>query len=163
MTKANESFSAFLDGEASELDVQRMLKALDENPELLNEWHDLSKVQAGLQNEVIVDVAVDMAELPGTEQVTVPSRKGLRLMQGGIAAAVAVVAITTMNLTTTQIEEPVVAQTVIEVEEMTPALAQQQFEAQQRLDMFLKEHAEQASFTTGHVVVPSQLEWIESE
>jgi sigma-E factor negative regulatory protein RseA len=84
-------------------------------------------------------------------------------LQGGIAAAVAVIAITTVNLTSTELETPEVAQTTVEVQEVTPALAQQQFEAQQRLDLFLKEHAEQASFTTGHVVVPSDLEWIESE
>jgi sigma-E factor negative regulatory protein RseA len=163
MTKANESFSAFLDGEASEIDVQRMLKALDENPDLMNEWHDLSKVQAGLQNDVVVDVALDMAEVPATGNIVDAPKKGFRLLQGGIAAAVAVIAITTVNLTSTELETPEVAQTTVEVQEVTPALAQQQFEAQQRLDLFLKEHAEQASFTTGHVVVPSDLEWIESE
>ena len=62
MNKANESFSAFLDGEANELDVQRMLKALDESPETLSNWHQLSRVQATLQNEVVVDTALELTD-----------------------------------------------------------------------------------------------------
>lgn len=51
--KANESFSAFLDGEASELDIQRLLKAMDENPKAMNDWQGLSQAQAIAQGDVI--------------------------------------------------------------------------------------------------------------
>ena len=54
MNKVNESFSAFIDGEASELDIQRLLKAMDETPSVIQDWHGLSKVQASMQNDVLV-------------------------------------------------------------------------------------------------------------
>ena len=84
-------------------------------------------------------------------------------MQSGIAAAVALVVVTTVNLVHVEQQVPAVATTVTTVQtESSVSLAQQQFEAQQRLDLFLREHAEQASFTTGHAVVPAELEWEEA-
>ena len=169
MNKANESFSAFLDGEANELDIQRMLKALDDAPETLTNWHQMSKVQAGLQNNVMVDTALELTDADLQPVATPKSVFGFRLMQGGIAAAVAVVVVTTANFVKFDPQlSPSVATAVVTTDvvtinvEPTVSLAQQQFEAQQRLDLFLREHAEQASFTTGHAVVPAQLEWEEA-
>ena len=166
MNKANESFSAFLDGEANELDVQRMLKALDEAPESLTRWHELSKVHASMHDEVVVDTALELTDADLQAELSNKPRLKFRLFQGGIAAAVAMVVVTTVNVVnveqaTTQVadaEAPAVTVTT-----QTPVvLNQQQFEAQQRLDLFMREHAEQASFTTGHVVVPAELEWEEA-
>jgi sigma-E factor negative regulatory protein RseA len=163
MNKANESFSAFLDGEASELDVRRMLKALDDSPAVLGEWHGLSKVQASLQQDVLVDTAL---EFTGTDEVFETRKtKGFsfRLLQGGIAAAVAIVVVTTANFTSVNEVSPVVAEITVDPTQDSPSLAQQHFEVQQRLELFMREHAEQASFTTGHVVIPSELEWVEGD
>lgn len=162
MNKANESFSAFLDGEATELDIQRMLKAMEESPESVQQWHELSKTQAVLQDEIVVNTALDFVEEAHEPVQLKTSSWRARVFQGGIAAAVAVVFVTTVNvnLATSTNETPVVVQ--VETAPDNSALAQQQFEAQQRLDLFLKEHAEQASFTTGHAVVPSDLEWVEA-
>jgi len=163
MNKANESFSAFLDGEANELDVQRMLKALDESPETLSNWHQLSRVQATLQNEVVVDTALELTDADLQSFVKPKSAYRLRLLQSGIAAAVALVVVTTVTVVHVEQQVPAVATTVTTVQtESSVSLAQQQFEAQQRLDLFLREHAEQASFTTGHAVVPAELEWEEA-
>jgi sigma-E factor negative regulatory protein RseA len=161
MNKANESFSAFLDGEASELDIQRMLKAMEDSPAAVGEWHNLSKVQASLQNEVVVDTALDFTGADEHVKTAKPKGGAFRLLQGGIAAAVAMVVVTTVNLTTQNEVTPNVAEVTVLPSEDAPSLAQQQFEVQQRLELFMREHAEQASFTTGHVVVPSELEWVE--
>ncbi|WP_320821562.1 hypothetical protein [Reinekea sp.] len=162
--KANEAFSAFLDGEASEIDVQRMLKALDEQPALLNQWHGLSKAKAGLQGEVLIDTALKFdAAVPAAPIAVNSTGWALRLQQAGIAAAVAVVVITGARFSLTPEPSPSVIATVVNPERINTALAQQQFEAQLRLDLYLREHAEQASFTTGHVVVPAQLQWVEAQ
>lgn len=162
MNKANESFSAFLDGEATELDIQRMLKAMEDAPESVQAWHELSKTQACLQDDVVVDSALSYVQLPDTHQLPAKTSWQTRIFQGGIAAAVAVVFVTAVNvnLVSNEGNAPVVVQ--VDQAPDNSALAQQQFEAQQRLDLFLKEHAEQASFTTGHAVVPSDLEWVEA-
>ncbi len=165
MMKANETFSAFLDGEASELDVQRMLKALDEQPDLYDQWHDLSRTKAVLQDDVLVDTALNYSPNLKLESTTEkPKGFTLRLYQGGIAAGVALVVVVSANfgLSTTPTSAPIAKVDVIP-EVNSTMLAQQQFEAQQRLDNYLREHAELASFTTGHVVVPSTLEWVEAQ
>ncbi|MDX1341554.1 MAG: sigma-E factor negative regulatory protein [Reinekea sp.] len=165
MTKAHESFSAFLDGEASELDIQRMLKTMSENPEALHQWHDLSKVHAGMQGDVIVDTALEFTDTDIQAPAEKTSRFRFRLMQGGIAAAVAMVVVSVVNLNQPNTPDVEVVKAVVTTGQPSIAgseLAQQQFEAQQRLDLFLREHAEQASFTTGHAVVPADLEWVEA-
>jgi len=162
--KANEAFSAFLDGEASEIDVQRMLKALDEQPALVSQWHGLSKAKAGLQGEVLIDTALTFAAAVPAETRAVSSTGWrFRLQQAGIAAAVALVVITGARYSLTPEPSAPVVATVVAPERINTALAQQQFEAQRRLDQYLREHAEQASFTTGHVVVPAQLQWVEAQ
>ncbi len=167
-TKANESFSAFMDGEASELDVQRMLKAMENEPSVVGHWHDLAKTQAAIQNEPVLERPLIMSvsqPVQEKERKTSGVYSG-RLLQWGLAAAVATVVIAASNVMLTSqsnpIETPVIAVQNQSVEQ-TILLTQQQYEAQQQLEQFLREHAEQAAFTTGHVVVPAPLEWIETE
>lgn len=162
MNKVNESFSAFLDGEASELDIQRLLKAMDEQPEQVSRWHEMTRVKAALQDDTVVDVALDWADVEEKSSEPAKTSGRFRLLQVGIAAAVAMVVVTTVNLSLDSEQAPVVATTEVVTEQNATSLAQQQFEARQQLDLFLKEHAEQASYTTGHVVVPSELNWIEA-
>lgn len=162
MSKANESFSAFLDGEATELDIQRLLKAMDEQPGITQEWHGISKIKASLQGDTLVDTALSAADVSGSMPTEPRPSWHKRLMQGGIAAAVAVVMVSVMRLPAADLSQPDVARlTVAPTESDSAADLQQQFAAQQRLTQFLKTHAEQASFTTGHVVVPAELNWIE--
>lgn len=152
--RVNESFSAFLDGEASEVDIQRMLKALDSDPRLLDEWHRLSRVQAALAGDVLVDIAPQsgIEEPEGKPVESSSSRWRLRLGQGAVAAAVALVVI-------------VGSQWQTDTSEAAPQIAgkpdleasQSHFEAQQRLHSYLRQHAEAASYSSGHAVVPYEL------
>lgn len=163
-TKANESFSAFLDGEASELDIQRMLNELDNNPDALGQWHSLSKVKAVTQGDVAVDVAPEFSSIEPQATVEQPRQKGWkpRLFQGSIAAAVALVVVGSFNLMQQeQSPEIPIVQVDTSVDTNQTLLADQQLEAQERLDFYLREHAEQASFTSGHVIVPTDLNWEE--
>ncbi len=164
--KVDESFSAFLDGEASELDIQRLLKTLDAEPQAFGRWHELSKTQAVLQGDVVVDVAESFAPVQAQEaeqKTIIHWRK--RLFQSGIAAAVALVVVTTVNLSEQKTPDTQVSVVISgqQNEADQALLAQQQFEAQQRLDLYIREHAEQASFTTGHVVIPAQLTFVEAQ
>ncbi len=157
--RVNESFSAFLDGEASEVDIQRMMKALDQNPELLDDWHRLSQVQAAMAGDVIVDVA---NRRPGESTVDVPekpSRKPWlkRISQIAVAAGVAAVVVVGARWQGASAPETQVA----EVQNLDASQAR--FEAQQRLNSYLRQHAEAASYSSGHVVVPYEPEWEESE
>ncbi|TXR53073.1 sigma-E factor negative regulatory protein [Reinekea thalattae] len=164
--KANESFSAFLDGEASELDIQRMLNELDEHPEKLQQWHELSKTQAVAQGETLVDAALALSDVEQPNETVTETAKpwSQRLFQGAVAAAVASVVVAAFGVMQTQqtTELPLV-QIDAPVDTNSTQLAEQTLEAQQRLELYLREHAEQASFTTGHVIVPSQMNWQETD
>jgi len=158
--RINESFSAFLDGEASEMDIQRLLKAMESEPERMQDWHELSRVQGALRGDVLVDVAVQSEVDVGTEQPAQQRRWPMRLGQAGLAAAVACVVI-------------VGAQWSIPTSSTTPATqvaqnedvaaAQARFEAQQRLNAYLREHAEAASYSSGHAVAPYPVDWMEAQ
>lgn len=155
--RINESFSAFLDGEASEVDIQRLLKALEDDPERRRDWHQLSRVQGALRGDVLVDVAA-RAETPQTSAPGKgPRRWSLRLGQAGLAAAVATVVIVGAQWSLT---DPAATQ-VARVEDV--AAAQARFEAQQRLNAYLREHAEAASYSSGHAVAPYPVDWMEAE
>lgn len=165
MNKANESFSAFLDGEASELDIQRLLKAMDEDPQVTGQWHEQSRVKAILQGDLPVDTALRAGRAPA-QPVSVRTGRSVwqRLAKGGIAAAVAVVTVTVVSLNRSEPGQPNVATlSVDDGAAVASEQLQQQYAAQQRLEAYLRDHAEQASFTTGHVVVPAELNWIEGE
>jgi len=160
--KVNESFSAFLDGEASELDIQRLLKSMDDNSESFSKWHEISRVQAVLQGEVLVDTALDFSgNSKGHESSKKPKNIFMRLAQGGIAAAVATVFVAAVSFMPQDEKSLPIAQVEVQNSVSQDILVARQFEAQQRLDSYLREHAEQASFTTGHVVAPSDLEWLD--
>lgn len=155
--RVNESFSAFLDGEASEMDIQRMLKALDKNPEVLDDWRRLSRAQAALAGDVLVDVdSGPEAGQPGSKPVAgqVRSRWRVRFGQGALAAAVAVVVVTAaqwpFGAAPTGNERRLAGD---------PEASQAHFEVQQRLNSYLRQHAEAASYSSGHVVVPHSMFW----
>ncbi|MFQ3231632.1 hypothetical protein [Reinekea sp.] len=158
MTKVNESFSAFLDGEASELDIQRLLKAYEEDPNVAGHWHNLSSAQALLNNEVVSQAGLQFKAASASDK---PAKSLTAWLPRATVAAVVVVAVTSGYWVTVQSNtNATVPQISINQSEQSSAvLAAQQFEAQQRLQAFLKEHIEQASFSSGHGVIPSALTW----
>jgi sigma-E factor negative regulatory protein RseA len=56
-----ESLSALMDNQASELELQRLLKALDESPELKSTWSRYQIASAGLKGSVPVLASGDFA------------------------------------------------------------------------------------------------------
>lgn len=161
MNRVDESFSALLDGEASELDIQRLLKAMDDQPEAVDRWQKLSSTQAKLQGypQVQVPLSTVSEEQPAQPEGNSGAR---RWWQSGIAAAVALgVVMGVQTFSQPEVSSPVATVTV-EAPANAAQLVEQQFLAQQRLDQYLREHAEQASLTTGHAIVPAQLEWLEA-
>lgn len=158
MTKVNESFSAFLDGEASELDIQRLLKAYEEDPSVAGHWHNLSSAQALLNDEVVSQAGLQFKAPVASQQ---PTESLTRWLPRTAVAAVVAVAVTSGYWLTVQpnTSSSVPQISVNQSEQSAAVLAAQQFEAQQRLQTFLKEHIEQASFSSGHGVIPSELTW----
>ncbi|WP_108125963.1 hypothetical protein [Saccharospirillum mangrovi] len=162
--RINETFSAFLDGEASEMDIQRLLKAMESDPERIQDWHQLSRVQGALRGDVLVDVAVQPQAQDEPTREQSGSRWSLRLGQFGVAAAVATVVIVgaQWSLQTPTAPTQLALDTpAAQTEDV--AAAQARFEAQQRLNLYLREHAEAASFSSGHAVAPYPVDWMEAE
>ena len=56
----NESFSALLDDQASSMDVQRLLNAMEKQPNKVQQWQELAQCQAQLQKDVCIDVLSDI-------------------------------------------------------------------------------------------------------
>lgn len=158
--RINESFSAFLDGEASEMDIQRLLNAMESEPQRLQDWHQLSRVQGALRGDVLVDVAVQPTEAE-TAQPARQRRWPLRLGQAGLAAAVAAVVIVGAQWSIPTPSTTPATQVAQNNEDV--AAAQARFEAQQRLNAYLREHAEAASYSSGHAVAPYPVDWMEAE
>jgi sigma-E factor negative regulatory protein RseA len=160
MTKVNESFSAFLDDEASELDIQRLLKAYEDDPSVSAYWHDLSSAQALLNGDVVSQAGLQLNTSALPEQ---PELRVSRWFPRSAVAALVAVAVTSGYWLTVQpnASSNVPQISVNQSEQSSAVLAAQQFEAQQRLQTFLKEHIEQASFSSGHGVIPSDLTWSE--
>jgi sigma-E factor negative regulatory protein RseA len=57
-----ESLSALMDNEASELELQRLLKALDADPELKSTWSRYQIASAGLNGKIPVMASSDFAQ-----------------------------------------------------------------------------------------------------
>ncbi|BCE01020.1 hypothetical protein [Marinicellulosiphila megalodicopiae] len=52
----NESFSALLDDEASSIDIQRLLKAMDSHPDKITQWKQVAAGHSSCQGEQSFDV-----------------------------------------------------------------------------------------------------------
>ena len=160
MTKVHESFSAFLDGEASELDVQRMLNAMEEDPSVIEKWHQVSCAQAVLHGDEISQAGLN-SEASAVEPK--PEVQQISWMPKISVAALFAVAISSgyWVMQTPSLNEDIPRISVNSAEPTDAAISASQFQAQQRLEYFLKQHIEQASFSTGHGVIPSELIWTE--
>ena len=106
----HESLSAIMDGEGNELELRRVLKTLDESPELGDVWRRYHLMRSALRRErdIVVDMDIASGVMAAIEQEDVavsetviasaaeqsaaaqrPKRRSLSLM-GGAAVAAAV-------------------------------------------------------------------------
>ncbi|WP_428239807.1 sigma-E factor negative regulatory protein [Gynuella sp.] len=171
--QAKEAFSGFLDDEASELDIQRMLNELDKNPNLLAEYRSIALTRDGMQGEVLLDVSgairqqlsSPFPEVSGQHQDTVvrQPKLWLRVMQGTVAASVAGLLIVAVQFWKTQSYEgsaPSVAQnqsqSVAETDEERLATAL-------RLQQYVQQHIQDAGYLSGQAAIPMDSKRLESE
>lgn len=156
-SKVNESFSAFLDGEASEMDVQRLLKALDNDPSILHQWEGLSETKAVAQNWPVVKPVLqqDTAELQSSQS---HRSKWLRYrLEASVAAMACLVVVGMVWLVG---PSALNSRPDVVVSALQPSINLEQNRlAQQRLEQMLKQHVERASFSTGRAVVPTVIEF----
>lgn len=95
-----ESLSALLDNEADDLEVRRILKSCEQNPQLLETWERFSLVQSLLHEDatpVAPSMAASVAAQIGNESLPVPTESKTasswqqNLSKMAIAASVALV------------------------------------------------------------------------
>lgn len=102
---ARESLSALMDNEGDELELRRLLKSLDDEPDAAEAWRRYHMMRSLLRRETEVDVSTDlsagvMARLqdepaPMASEESPATRRSLPLMRSaGIAAAVSLMVIT---------------------------------------------------------------------
>jgi len=104
---ARESLSALMDNEGDELELRRVLKSLDDEPDAAEAWRRYHLMRSLMRRETEVDVGVDLSAgirsrlvdepAPAVGAVTAPSagRRSLPFARGaGIAAAVSLMVIT---------------------------------------------------------------------
>lgn len=102
---ARESLSALMDNEGDELELRRVLKSLEDEPDAAEAWRRYHLMRSLMRREPDVDVSADlsagiMARLqeepaPRLEVATAPPRRSLPLgRSAGIAAAVSLMVIT---------------------------------------------------------------------
>lgn len=57
----DESLSALVDGEATELEVRRLLKSIDSEPEVRDQWHRYQLASAAMRDDVKVAKPIDLS------------------------------------------------------------------------------------------------------
>ncbi|MDN3526126.1 sigma-E factor negative regulatory protein [Halomonas sabkhae] len=101
---ARESLSALMDNEGDELELRRVLKSLDDEPDAADAWRRYHLMRSMLRHESDVDTSTDLSAgvmarleeepLPASEP-TPASRRSLPLARSaGVAAAVSLMVIT---------------------------------------------------------------------
>lgn len=91
-----ESLSALMDNQASELELQRLLKALDANPELKSTWSRYQIASAGLKKDLPVmassdfaariSAAIDVEETYSLQPQVAPQQASNQTMPGNVIA-----------------------------------------------------------------------------
>lgn len=113
-----ESLSALLDGEADDLELRRLLKAMEKEPELAQRWERYHLAQSVLHDrgiEVSSSLVVNVAEAIQAEpalaaSVSTNGRWQQQLSRLAIAACVAIVAVVALQPNSTQTTAPAVVQ-----------------------------------------------------
>lgn len=161
--QAKESFSSFLDDAATELDVQRMLNELERNPALIDEYRqlalsrDLIKGGQGIDLSATISASIQQLETDAatTEEGLVVQRKTWfqrsvhQITRVSIAASVTLALVVGARWWVD--EGPVSVQVA---QQNNQPEAEQLIAAQERLQQYLQQHAQQAAFTSGHPVMP---------
>ena len=104
---ARESLSALMDNEGDELELRRVLKSLDDEPDAAEAWRRYHLMRSLMRRETEVDVGVDLSAgirsrlvdepAPAVDAFPAPgaARRSLPFARGaGIAAAVSLMVIT---------------------------------------------------------------------
>ena len=118
-----ESLSALLDNEADDLELRRILKSCEVNPELLETWQRYNLAQS-LLHEAAVPVSPELSQRIFAQIETEESPQAPRswkvwqqnLAKGAIAASVALVFIVTVQTNLQQSSGP----TLVQQNEQTP-------------------------------------------
>ena len=82
-----EAMSAVMDGEASEMDLARVLRAVDEDPEARRYWQRLHQSRAGLKGGLPVD-DIDVSQAVRTQLDSARPRRLAPLTSLAVAASV---------------------------------------------------------------------------
>ncbi|MYA18453.1 MAG: sigma-E factor negative regulatory protein [Gammaproteobacteria bacterium] len=111
----HEALSAAVDGEAEELELRRVLNAIERDPELRAKWERLHLIGDVMRGETTrLDhrsmAGLDEPTTTGGEQAAVAGRSGGRWATGLAAAAAVMIAVTFVALQDREpLEQPVVA------------------------------------------------------
>lgn len=111
-----ESLSALMDGETDELELRRVLKAMESDPELAQRWQRYHLAQSVLHDRGIpVSTTLAAKVAAAVDQEPAVTRTGYRgwtsqLTRVAIAASVAVVAVIALQPQITSPEAPAVVQ-----------------------------------------------------
>ena len=113
-----ESLSALLDGEVDELELRRLLKSMEGNPELAQRWERYHLAQSVLHDRGIAvseslasNITQALAEEPVHSPVTrVENRWQQQLSRLAIAACVAIVAVVVLQPDSGQLNSPAMVQ-----------------------------------------------------
>jgi len=93
-----ETLSAMLDDEAQDLELRRVLRAVDDEPELRQRWHRQLLARAAMHGEPLygpcdLDLAARVAAAIDAEPIAVSGQGGWRRAVGGMAIAASVTAV----------------------------------------------------------------------
>ena len=174
--QAKEAFSSFLDDEASEIDIQRMLKELDKNPSLLEEYRSIALSRDSMSGAPLVDLTTSIRNRLGVpafdrSEMDVPQaasgrKYGQRLLQGAIAASVAAIMVVTVQFWSAQPAGNADTATVAQqsaTDDVGSDTEQNRLASEQRLQKYLQQHIQDAGYMSGHAVIPVDPRRLESE
>jgi negative regulator of sigma E activity len=172
-----EKMSAAIDDQSSEFELRQLLKAIENgDDQLMDQWqtqHESKDVLDGIETNfdlstsIMAEVSLTEQELDQPESASANDKESVvankfRWSWVANAASVAAVAVFVVAFGNQSLDN---ADISLQVAEADNALQQQvvQRAAQQRLQSYINEHAQQASYTGGRAVVLTVADAIEKE
>ncbi len=182
--KLNESLSALMDGELDELALQRLLGKLDENPQLKKTWARYHAQQDAIKGDLSefapldISAAVSQAieDVPLMQELTETEKKPWYKVVAGlsVAASVAVAVVlgarfnplmqetdaqfagkTNIQIVTPEITRTVGPTLIAHTSEALEGVDEQALiQAQERLNAYLLQHAQDSALGQGRTVMP---------
>lgn len=122
-----ESLSALMDGEADELELRRLLKAMDSDPELARRWQRYHLAQsvlhdqgAPLTDDFAQRVAAEIESEPAPQRQSGLSQWQHQLTRIAVAACVAIVAVVALQPADTNPDQAmVVEQSAVDIQALS--------------------------------------------